>query len=203
MMGKTHLVCGIASAMAFTKPDTPLKIVGAITMGALGGLISDTDLFSKHSHSNRLGQIISGIIIFLVALAIIDMIFSLGIFTYIFAHTGLFQVVGVIGFLVLSVLCMIAEHRKFSHSILAGLLLTLTVYMTCPAVALYFLVGFTSHIVLDLLNKRPIRLFFPIKKGVCFKLCHANGQANEAFFVVGLILAVLFTVIRIVSLFFV
>ena len=202
MMGKTHLVCGIASAMIFTKPDTPLKVVGAVAMGALGGLISDTDLFSKHSHSNRLGQIISGVIIFIVALAILDMTCRLGIFSYIFVHTGFMQVAGVIGFLVLSVLCMVAEHRKFSHSILAGALLTLTVYMTCPAVAVYFLAGFISHILLDLLNKRPIKLFFPMKKGVCLKLCHANGEANEAFFIVGTVLAVLFTIIRTVMLFF-
>ncbi|MDE7105458.1 MAG: metal-dependent hydrolase [Ruminococcus sp.] len=66
--------------------------------------------------------------------------------------------------------------------------------------ALRFAIGFGSHILLDCLNKKPVRVFFPVKKGICFKLCYAAKTANQAFLVVGIISTILllgFSIVRI------
>ena len=47
-------------------------------------------------------------------------------------------------------------------------------------------VGYLSHLTLDLLNKSPEGLFYPLKRGICFKICYAEGMGNELLFSVGL-----------------
>ncbi len=55
-----------------------------------------------------------------------------------------------------------------------------------PALATAFALGFASHVLLDLLNKMPVQLFYPSKRGrLCFRLCYASGATNTAFMWVG------------------
>ena len=85
-------------------------------------------------------------------------------------------------------------HRGFSHSLLALVLETACVQLVFPEAALPFAAAFASHVLLDLMNKRPVRLFFPAKKGVCLGWFYADGLANKAFAAIGafwLIVAIL------------
>lgn len=61
-------------------------------------------------------------------------------------------------------------HRKFFHSILCGLILSFIIFIitgnifSSPYIAaLSFGSGFLSHLLLDMLNKDGIALFYPIK----------------------------------------
>lgn len=52
------------------------------------------------------------------------------------------------------------EHRGFMHSITAGATLTACVYVVLSRQqACAFLAGFLSHIVLDLMNHKDLKLF--------------------------------------------
>ena len=76
------------------------------------------------------------------------------------------------------------------HSILAlGLLSGIIAVIYLPAVK-YFSIGFLSHLVLDMFNYKKVRLLYPMKKGVCFRMFHARGMANDIAFITGIIVAV-------------
>ncbi|MCC8103522.1 MAG: metal-dependent hydrolase [Clostridiales bacterium] len=48
--------------------------------------------------------------------------------------------------------------------------------------------GCLSHLLLDCLNKKPVRLLYPIKTGFCMRLCYADGAANKVLLWVGVLL---------------
>ena len=50
----------------------------------------------------------------------------------------------------------------------------------------YFAVGFLSHLVLDVMNRKPEKLLWPWKKGFCLGLCSARGVVNRALLGVGM-----------------
>ena len=54
----------------------------------------------------------------------------------------------------------------------------------------YVAAGFLSHMVLDLLNKKPVEIFYPYKKGVCLRLFSADGLANRLICTVSLVFVV-------------
>ena len=57
--------------------------------------------------------------------------------------------------------------------------------------ALPFAIGFLSHIGLDLLNKKPVQVFFPVKsRRMCLGWCYANRLANKFLLALGVLGAV-------------
>ena len=50
-----------------------------------------------------------------------------------------------------------------------------------------FIIGFASHLLLDLINYRPIQLFYPLEKGVSLKICKANSRLNIVIMILGYI----------------
>lgn len=190
MLRNTHAVWGAASAAAVTQCSSIGQIISAACLGALGGVICDIDLFSKHNHKNRLARIIIGVAVFLIMLAAVDFKFHIGIYRRIYAYAGLGQSAGIVGFIALCIIFMAAAHRKFSHSILACILSSLCVYLIYPPVCPAYAAGFISHLALDLLNKKPEQLFFPMKKGVCLNLMYSDRTGNTVMFIIGTLMSV-------------
>lgn len=188
MMGNTHISIGIAAALAVTAPATPGECLPAILGGALGGMLSDIDIRSGKrlrdvSQTRMLAVGIAVVCLFL------DSLFGGKLWSAMTAneHAGT-------GALLLGLLCLfgsVQEHRGFTHSLLALVLFTGCVSLVCPPLLLPFGAGFASHLALDSLNKKPIRLFYPLKTGLCLKLCYADGRINALLLRLGLILSVL------------
>ena len=44
-----------------------------------------------------------------------------------------------------------------------------------------FAIAFASHVLLDMMNKKSVRLFYPAKKGFCLKWFYADRLANKFF----------------------
>ena len=200
MLRNTHAAWGAASAVAVTQCSSIGQIIAVTCTGALGGVICDIDLFSKHNHKNRLARIILGIAAFIVLSAAVDFKAGTGIYRQIYAYAGLGQSAGIIGFIALCIIFMAAAHRKFSHSILACALSSLCVYLIYPPVCIAYTAGFISHLALDLLNRKPEQLFFPVKKGVCFNLMYSNRSGNTVLFLVGMLMTVIFLAISFMKL---
>lgn len=199
MMGKTHIFIGTATALALTLPDSPMKCLTAVAGGALGGMISDTDLDSlKNIKETMYTKSVAGLIVAICFL--IDFIFKCGIIEYMKNSDSMVMLVGLVAFIALYFIGAAADHRGFTHSIFALLLYSAAIGAMCYPLALPFAIGFGSHILLDCLNKKPVRVFFPVKKGICFKLCYAAKTANQVFMVVGIISTILllgFSIVRI------
>ena len=43
------------------------------------------------------------------------------------------------------------------------------------------------HLVLDIVNKKPILLLYPVSKGVCLKWFTADGVADKVFLALGIV----------------
>ncbi len=43
---------------------------------------------------------------------------------------------------------------------------------------MYFLIGFMSHLILDILNYKGVQLLWPCKKSFKLELCHSDGIVN-------------------------
>lgn len=65
----------------------------------------------------------------------------------------------------------------------------MAVYLIYKPFSAPLAVAYFSHLVLDVLNKKKIPLFYPLKFGICLKLCYANKKANKVLMYVGFCIA--------------
>lgn len=191
MMGKTHIFIGMASAIAITSPNTIGGCLASIMGGAVGGIISDIDVRSNSYCRDALYArlIASGIV---VASLAIDFFAGGGIWKNILSTDSTRLFIGIGMFVILCLIGVFQDHREFTHSLIALVLFSLSVGLFCYPIILPFAIGFLSHLLLDILNKKPIRLLYPKEKGVCLKLCYSDKIADKVFMVMGIVGTVLF-----------
>lgn len=192
-MRNTHLTMGIASAVAFTNPTTVPECLVAVMGGVIGGLICDIDIWDNGFKPRRFFEKFIAIKITAVLL-LFDFIFRLGICEYIFHRNKQFLMIGGILFGILCLIGMKSAHRTFTHSFTGLVLFSIAFWFLYPPIVYSFMFGFLSHIVLDLLNKKKIRLFYPKEFGLCFGICYADGIINTVFMYIGALVAVVFLV---------
>lgn len=191
MLGKTHMAVGIAAALAITRPTTLAEIVLGVGIGGLGAVISDIDVGTSESHRDA-DKIIAMATITMIGIGVLDYFFHLGIWNRMKNNRAVYQMV--IAGLVFIGICAYGKekpHRSFMHSFLAMGMLSAVIAVIYPPAVIYFVVGFLSHLALDLFNYKRVRLFYPVKKGICFRMFHAHGMANEIAFITGVIVAAL------------
>ncbi len=179
MTGETHLTVGVAAVVAVTQPKNIRELLMAVGVGAVGAVISDIDVGSSQSRKEA-DKIIAMIGVLAVAVFLADHYLKAGIFTRMMASRGAPEIViGALIFLSVSVFGMEKPHRSFMHSLLGLLLLEISLEIMFPAAVPYFAVGFLSHIAIDLLNKKKVRILYPLEWGLSFDLCSAKGLINR------------------------
>lgn len=189
MMGKTHMIAGIGAAVLISPPDTIGGCLQALLGGALGGLICDLDVQS--STYCRDARVVRNTALLLGAVILfLDWKWSTGIWDHIGSHLGSRQLLGLGIFLVITIAGKLSSHRSFTHSFLAlGFLMAAFYFLYAPLIP-YVAAGFLSHMFLDLLNKKPVEIIYPYKKGVCLRLFSADGLANRLICTVSLVFVV-------------
>ena len=105
---------------------------------------------------------------------------------------------GVALFLVVCAFGKETPHRSFMHSFTALAALDAALCLIYPSIAVYFTIGFLSHLATDIFNKKKVRLLYPMKGGVCLNLFHAYGTANTVFFIAGCAVTALETILLLV-----
>ena len=164
MMGKTHVAIGVFSVLLLSQPTTVPECALAIAGGALGGVAADIDTVNNdYKHDALIGQVlavtISGVMVFC------NYFFGGSIATEILGTDKTVVITGAVAYFILLIKGYLSNHRTFTHSILAAILFTLSIGLICTSIAPYYLVGYLSHLFLDILNKKEVPLMYPKKKG--------------------------------------
>lgn len=182
MLGKTHAAVGTASAllvMGSTVAHHPVSLVAGATIAAIGGLMPDIDLDSKHAKATGITS--------LAAVAAIGSGKELTSSNL----TQPNQLIGLLALIVLVVIGLKSNHRGFTHSIIALALFSTAVEMIAGDVFIWFTIGYASHLIIDLFNKKGESILFPIKTKVCFNLCTADGITNKVLGTLATVISIL------------
>lgn len=182
MLGKTHFSVGMAAGLALCRPQSITMLVAGTAVAGFGGIISDIDVGTSGAY-NKVDRIIGLAVGTIIGIVIADVIFHVGIYDRLMADSNIARIItGILAFLCICIFGMKQPHRSFMHSILALLGLGFFVYVIFPDVAPYFSIGFISHMVIDALNGKREKLFWPIGKGFALRMCSSNGLVNKLLF---------------------
>ena len=190
MMSKTHIAVGVAASLAIMQPTTVEGCLAATMGGAIGGIICDIDTRSNQQHKDALYGRIIAVVIAVVVLAV-DFYRGSGICVYVVDCAGPSTAIGVAIWVAFCLLGVVSDHRTFTHSLLALLVTSYALWLICPLLVAPYAIGFASHLVLDIVNKKNVQLFFPLKKGsFCLGLFYADGTANTVMMLLGSVVAI-------------
>lgn len=195
MLGKTHMAVGIAATLAITQPSGVSELVLAVGAGSLGALISDIDVGTSNSHRDA-DKITALSVVVVLAVFAMDYFCNTQIIERIIGSSGYLRIIA--GLLLFIGICAFGKeqpHRSFMHSFLALILLSFALGLIWEKAVIYFAIGFLSHLATDIFNKKKVRLLYPMKGGVSLGLFHAYGLANDIFFAIGSIVAVIEVII--------
>lgn len=190
MLGKAHLAIGIAAAMTMVMPEDLPAALPVITGAAAGSLICDIDCESPSERSDASKSRILALVITVAAL-IEDKIIDGGMWRSL-AERGASDspyiiCAGVAGLVITLAFASVSRHRGFSHSLLALAIESLCIYLIFPQTLIPFVIAFVSHLILDITNKKRVRLFYPAKGGISLGLFYADRMANRVCEIAGTI----------------
>ena len=191
MLGKTHFVLGMASALVIIQPQNVSGVITAMTAGAIGGWMVDVDIKNRdveRSNDATRERIYDIIIdtIFILAFIALDFFIGKGMCQYVIDHWGVMVWGSLFGLLTLLLIGLNTKHRTFTHSFLAMALFSGVVYLFCRPAFIPFAIGYASHLIVDFSNKLGLQLFFPLKWRPCLKLCRSDKTANRILFWISL-----------------
>lgn len=189
------MAVGIAATLAITQPSGISELVLAVGAGSLGALISDIDVGTSNSHRDA-DKITALSVVVVLAVFAMDYFCNTQIIERIIGSSGYLRIIA--GLLLFIGICAFGKeqpHRSFMHSFLALILLSFALGLIWEKAVIYFAIGFLSHLATDIFNKKKVRLLYPMKGGVSLGLFHAYGLANDIFFAIGSIVAIIEVII--------
>ena len=183
MMGKTHIAVGIAASVLVMQPRSFEECILSVVGGSVGGILADMDILDNGSHETLSTQLLAfGMS---AALLAADYFFKLGVCAGILRNGTMFPTIGALLFAMLYFAGILTPHRGFTHSLAGMISYSAAVTLIYPPLVPAFAVGYASHLMLDLLNKKKMPIFYPLKRGFCLKLCYADGIVNKLFLLAG------------------
>ncbi len=184
------MAVGVAAALAVGRPDTLPLLVGGTMAAAIGSVISDIDMGASSAH-HEADYITAFMVSVCLAVFFGDMYLKLGVYEAI-SHrvSASAQLPVALVFIGICAIGKISRHRHFMHSFLCLMLLGACICRMFPRVVSYFAVAFLTHLFLDLWNTKKVYLWWPLKRGYCFKICRSAGRLNRLLFAVGIVSSV-------------
>lgn len=197
MVGKTHMVVGTSISIVALGSSalTPAVIIPVI----LGALTPDIDIDGStiSQRCNELAKtlIIYGAVIILFIGVLKKCNMSLAFLNFYTPYMKQAYSVSLLIFIAAVIMSRLTGHRGFSHSFLGLIIFTAVIALINVAAVKWFVIGFLSHLALDLLNYKGEKLLFPIQTNVKLGLCKAGGVTDTVIFVgcVALIITKLLT----------
>ena len=187
MTGRTHLAIGAAAALLAVGPDATVTTLAlAAACGATGATLPDLDVRDT-AHPWRERLIRTGAAALLVGALVLDAVNGASLARAVVARGAGALALGAVGLVALACAARLSNHRSFSHSLLALVGFAAATWLVCPPLAPYVALGFATHLVLDALTYRGLRLFWPSRHGFSARLCHTGGVVDACCLVGALI----------------
>lgn len=189
MTGRTHLAVGAAAALAAAGPAAGLAgLAAAAAGGAVGAALPDLDVRdTAHPWRERLVRASAAA---LLATALLLDATHGGPLLRAATERGLGALaLGAAGLAALACAARLSAHRSFSHSLLALAGFAAATHLVCPPLAPYVALGFTTHLALDALTHRGMRLLWPLPARASAGLCKTGGVVDACLLVAALALA--------------
>lgn len=180
MSGKTHVVCGIACVLMLPCRKQGIDIIPVLFSAAVGAELPDIDTHV----SSAIRWTWSLIFAFFISIGITEYyrVYSENTLIEYFKkqaeYTQPIKYIWGVVFVILCLAGMYSKHRSFTHSFAALLMYSYLVYQILGDYWVSFFIGYSSHLLLDVLNKKQIRLFYPVKKGLKIGICDSGGFAD-------------------------
>ena len=191
MLGKTHLALGVAAAAAIMTPATLPECLAAVLGGAVGGVICDIDnLRNEGRNDSVMIQLTASVAATCILAA--DSFLNTGLCAAALGQDRQRLRLGAAAYVVLWIIGFFSNHRGFTHSLAAGAMFAQAVHLVCPPLALPFAAAYLSHIAADLLNKKGLRLLWPLKGGVRLGWCYSDRTADKLLFQLGILAGIFF-----------
>ena len=180
MMAKAHITVGMAAAAAIMMPRDISGALPVIAGASLGCLICDIDCDNKSekADSSRWRKVMAAVAL---AALIEDHLLDAGIWRSIGQNGSYLWFAGLAGFILTCTFAGLSNHRGFSHSLLALALESLSLWLIFPLLMKTFAIAFISHQILDIMNKKPVRLLYPVRRGFCLGWFYADRLADKLF----------------------
>ena len=179
------MAVGTATALAVMQPDNMRGLIVVAGAGMIGSVICDIDVSTSESHRD-VNKILGITVVVLLLATLLDNYYKLGIAGYFQRSSSLLRLfTGLAVFLGLCVFGKEQPHRSFMHSLLAVAVFGLVAYYVFPAAAMPFAAAMLSHMAIDTLNYKKVRILYPLRGGISFKFCKADGWVNNILFYVG------------------
>ena len=180
MLAKAHITIGMAAAVTVMMPESVPEALPVITGASLGCLICDLDCENKREKTDSSRWRIAMAAVAAAAL-IEDHLLGAGMWKSIGDNGAYTWFFGLAGFAVICTFASISSHRGFAHSLPALVLEAASLWLIFPMTVKPFVIAFVSHQILDVMNKMPVRLLYPLKQGFSLKWFYADRLANKAF----------------------
>ncbi|SDM61038.1 metal-dependent hydrolase [Lachnospira pectinoschiza] len=163
-----YIIMGISAALALVP-----VLAGLVCMPGIFELLKRTSLMSLTTSAAAKGTISLDFIAFLIRT--------------------------ILGFTLFIGLCAFSnktDHRTFSHSFMGTALFTFSIALINPLAAGFFLLGYLSHIGLDLLNYRPVMLMYPKKRGFSFRFCYSKSRFSLNLLIFSVIILIIESIMK-------
>lgn len=191
MTGRTHLAVGAAAAMLAAGPAVGITgLAVAAGGGAAGAVLPDLDVRdTAHPWRERLTR--AGAAALLVGTLVFDVANGASLAREAVARGVGMLALGAVGLVALTCAARLSTHRSFSHSFMALVGFAAATYLVCPPLAPSVALGFATHLALDALTYRGLRLFWPLPRCLSARLCRTGGVADACCLVAALLTCVL------------
>ena len=184
MTGKTHYVVGVSAVLLSFPPKDIDMMATEIVLAMIGSGISDIDVSGKFARTRIKRYLL--LLVVLIALLVLknryinkERIFSIP------ERKAIIALI-VIGIIITFICIFGCAHRTFTHSILFMAIMCFSLLAVDRNCTIWFTTGFLTHLILDFMNRMPIKLFYPFGRGNCLYLCRHNGIVNEVLFWLGI-----------------
>lgn len=201
MEKKTHIALGNLASLILVCPESINALLTTVSFATLGSILPDVDL--KDSTTDKIfDRLITSMITIIILGIFINYSFNINLYDKIREYGQIFNyILCTCLFTIMAYMGSKTHHRSFTHSILGLIIYTLILSYTFSKNAVIpFFISYASHIIIDLLNKRGLTLFYPIKSRFCFNLCESNGTINRLLFSLFSFLCILVVIISNISL---